>query len=389
MTMLLLTNNLSSWWQKTRDMLWAANAINPYVFAGFMLVLAISLGLLVHWVFIRSLKVIRRKSRGEFIASLLENLTAPTQVFFPLFLIRGAQLVIGLEEPYDTILLKITQSALIISLGWVLIKLLSVAEDVVSYRYTQGNYLKERRIKTQLQFTKRMFTVVLTVIVLSVLLLTFDEVRKIGSTLLTTAGVAGIIVGFAAQQTIANFLAGLQIAFTQPIKLDDAVIVEGEWGTVEEITLTYVVVKVWDKRRIILPINYFIEKPFQNWTKSSSELVGVIMLYVDYTLPLDALREELDRILTQEPLWDGTSKGVQVVETSERTMHVRVLVSALSAGTTFTLRCNVREKLIDFIRNHYAGSLPQNRISWDHPPKLTRETPTEVADEPKLIYEPA
>jgi small-conductance mechanosensitive channel len=210
-------------------------------------------------------------------------------------------------------------------------------------------------------------------LVISAILLSFREVRNLGATLLTSAGVAGIILGVAAQKTLANFIAGLQIAITQPIKIEDSVIVEGEWGWVEEITLTYVVVKVWDKRRVVLPIQYFIEKPFQNWTRTSAELLGPVVLYLDYSLPLEELREELDRILQQEKLWDKKVKVIQVIDSTEKCMVVRVLVSAKDAPTAWDLRCSVREKLISFVQHHYPEALPKNRLSLmeSKPLKLT------------------
>ncbi len=200
-------------------------------------------------------------------------------------------------------------------------------------------------------------------LVFAVVLLTFDSVRKIGTTLLTSAGVVSIIVGIAAQKSLGNLLAGFQIAFTQPIKIGDSLVVEGEWGTVEEITLTYVVVMIWDKRRMILPITYFIENPFQNWTRSSSELLGVVLLFADYSLPVDALRNELDKILEQEPLWDRQSKALQIVDATDKVMQIRILASAADASAAFDLRCIVREKIIKFIQQEYPGALPKERVS--------------------------
>jgi small-conductance mechanosensitive channel len=194
-----------------------------------------------------------------------------------------------------------------------------------------------------------------------VLLLNFESVRKYGATLLTSAGVAGIIIGFAAQKTIANLLAGFQIAFTQPIKIDDAVIVEGEWGWIEEINLTYVVVKIWDLRRLILPITYFTEKSFQNWTRTSAQILGSVFLYTDYALPVDALRKKFDRVLENSDLWDGEAKSVQVTESSEHTMTIRLLMTAKNSPTAWDLRCLVREELISFIQQEYPDCLPRTR----------------------------
>ncbi|MEK6478762.1 mechanosensitive ion channel domain-containing protein [Catalinimonas sp. 4WD22] len=340
-------------------------SLRPYWSVVIVFFASILAGLAIRWVFIRFLKNYNRLKPSVVIESLLRNLTSRTKVFFPLLVFYIAQLFITLpDETTDLIIRKVSQAMLILGFGWVLLSLVRVVEEVVFEHYSvqRGDSFKSRKIQTQLQFIRRVLVVIIIVLVLSAILLTFDSVRNIGATLLTSAGVAGIIVGFAAQKSIANFLAGLQIAITQPIKIDDSVIVEGEWGWIEEITLTYVVVKVWDKRRLVLPINYFIEKPFQNWTRTSSELLGPVMLYLDYTLPLEELRNELDRILAKEKLWDRKVKVIQVVETTEKCIVVRVLVSAKDAPTAFDLRCIVREKLINFVREKYPEALPMHRM---------------------------
>jgi small-conductance mechanosensitive channel len=195
------------------------------------------------------------------------------------------------------------------------------------------------------------------------MLMVFDSVRHFGTALIASAGLAGIIVGFAAQKSIATLLAGFQIAFTQPIRIDDVVIVESEWGQIEEITLTYVVVRLWDLRRLVLPITYFIEKPFQNWTRTSSDLIGSVFLYVDYHVPLAPLRQELQRILDQHPLWDRKVVVLQVTDTKQHTVELRALVSAKDAGTAWDLRCDVREQLITYLQREHPESLPRLRVS--------------------------
>jgi small-conductance mechanosensitive channel len=193
------------------------------------------------------------------------------------------------------------------------------------------------------------------------MLMVFDSVRQFGTSILASAGIAGIIIGFAAQRSIATLLAGFQIAFTQPIRLDDVVIVENEWGRIEDITLTYVTVRIWDMRRLIVPITYFIEQPFQNWTRTSSELLGSVFLYVDYTMPLQPLREELDRILETSQHWDRKVKVLQVTDAKEHTLELRALASAADASTAWNLRCEVREKLIAFVQQRYPEHLPRMR----------------------------
>ena len=196
---------------------------------------------------------------------------------------------------------------------------------------------------------------------MSAILLSFDSVRRIGAGLLTGVGVGGIIVGFAAQKSLGNLLAGFQLAFTQPIRMDDVLVVEGEWGRVDEITLTYVVLKIWDQRRLILPINYFIEKPFQNWTRVSAELMGTVFIYTDYTVPVEELRQELTRLLNGNALWDKRVNALQVTDAKEQTLEIRALMSARNSSDSFDLRCFVREHLITFVQQHYPEALPKTR----------------------------
>jgi hypothetical protein len=208
---------------------------------------------------------------------------------------------------------------------------------------------------------KKVTIAFIILITLAVVLLSFNNVRKIGAGLLTGVGVGGIIVAFAAQKSLGNLLAGFQIAFTQPIRIDDVLVVEGEWGRVEDITLTYVVLNIWDQRRLILPINYFIEKPFQNWTRSTSEILGTVFLYMDYTFPVENLRTELTRLLNTSELWDQRVGILQVTDAKEATMEIRALVSARNSSQAFDLRCYIRENLIKYIRENNPESLPQHR----------------------------
>ena len=205
----------------------------------------------------------------------------------------------------------------------------------------------------------------MTILALAAILMTFDKVRQLGASILASAGIAGIIVGLAAQRSIATLLAGIQIALTQPIRIDDVVIVENEWGRIEEITLTYVVVRIWDLRRLIVPITYFIEKPFQNWTRISADLLGTVFLYTDYTVPIQAVREELRRILEGSEKWDRRVCVLQVTDTTERTVQLRALVSAADSSKAWDLRCEVREKLVDFLQKNYPHALPRVRAEID------------------------
>jgi hypothetical protein len=246
---------------------------------------------------------------------------------------------------------------------------LAVGRDValVRLQLESPDNLRGRRIYTQFRVIERIADVAIVVIAVSFMLMTFTGVEKIGSDLLASAGIVGVIVGIAAQRSLSTVLAGMQIAMSQPIRLDDVVVVEGEWGRIEEITLTYVVVHIWDHRRLILPITYFIEKPFQNWTRTTSELIGTIFVYADYTVPVQPIRDELQHTVSQSALWDRKVCALQVTSASEHTVELRALVSADNSSKLWDLRCEVREHLIGFLQTSYPDFLPRVRVDLERP----------------------
>ncbi len=221
--------------------------------------------------------------------------------------------------------------------------------------------LRSRKIHTQLLYIERIFDITIGFFALIAILFTFDDWYQFGVSLLTSAGVVSVIIGLASQKYLSNLISGFQIAFTQPIRIDDAVVVENEWGWIEEITLTYVVIKIWDLRRLVVPISYFTDKPFQNWTRTTAEIIGTVNIRVDYQADIDSIREELDRTLAETDLWNGKVKVIQVTEADESYVTIRVLVSAANSPKCWDLRCLVREKLIQFLKKegHY---IPQKRI---------------------------
>lgn len=297
------------------------------------------------------------------IRSILRRLGLAVNYLLPLLVFNMVLPFMELSKKAMTILSKVAEIGLILSFGFALAGLVKVFEDYIYHTYdlNKEDNLRERKMRTQLQFVRKLAVSTILVLTLCAVLLSFDNLRKIGAGLLTGVGVSGIIIGFAAQRSLSNFLAGMQIAFTQPIRIDDVLVVEGEWGRVEEITLTYVVLGIWDQRKLILPINYFIEKPFQNWTRTGSAILGTAFLYLDHTAPFDAMREEFDRILKTHPLWDRRVKVVQVTDVKERVIEVRFLVSANSSGKAFDLRCDIREKMLVFLRDHHPYCLPKTR----------------------------
>ena len=260
--------------------------------------------------------------------------------------------------PEFDIIIKINNILLVLSFGWIVIQLVRVLFYQLEKRLDIANpdNLGARKSLTQMKVFEGLAITVIGVIFISVALMTIDSVRSIGISLLTSAGVAGLIIGLAAQKSIGQILSGMQLAITQPIRLDDVVIVEGEWGRIEEITLTYVVVRIWDQRRLILPSGYFLEQPFQNWTRSEASIMGTIFLYVSYELPVKPLREHLSLILKGNPDWDGRVQNIQVTASKEWHKEIRVLLSSSDASKNWDLRVNIREQLIDFINREYPGS---------------------------------
>jgi small-conductance mechanosensitive channel len=295
--------------------------------------------------------------------ALLPIAGTAVRVLLPILAVILAVPVLSIPDEYRS-LLRTSFSLLLIGVtAFLLYRVVEAAETIVLQRYEfdASDNLKARAVYTQVTVLKKIAVAVIGIFALASMLMVFDTVRQFGASILASAGIAGIIIGFAAQRSIATLLAGLQIAITQPIRLDDVVIVEHEWGRIEDITLTYVTVRIWDQRRLIVPITYFIEQPFQNWTRTSADILGTVFLYVDYRAPLDAIRDELDRILRSSPSWDGKVKGLQVTNAREHTLEIRALASAANASLAWDLRCEVREKRVEFLQRHHPEGLPRVR----------------------------
>lgn len=335
---------------------------------------AIVVGLLLKYLITLLFKFFARFWASFQIRSILRHLSNPVAFFIPLLLLNMAIGFMVLDQPFKQQFRKLLEICLTINFAVILISAIKVLEDFVTHKFdfNKEDNLRERKIRTQLQFLRKFVVATIVVISAAIVLLSFESMRKVGAGLLTGVGIGGIIIGFAAQKSLGNLLAGFQIAFTQPIRIDDVVIVEGEWGRIEEITLTYVVVNIWDQRRLILPITYFIEKPFQNWTRVSSQLLGTVFLYLDYTVPIPPLRDELTRLLNENSLWDKRVNVVQVTDNKELNLEVRFLMSAKNSSEAFDLRCYVRENMIAYINQNYPDSLPKTRLEHqDTPPKFS------------------
>jgi small-conductance mechanosensitive channel len=256
------------------------------------------------------------------------------------------------------------RNMLIASFSWLIIIVIRLIKHNILKRYDislEDNLLSRKR-HTRVNILEKVIVFVIVLTALGLILLSFDSIREIGIGIFASAGVAGIIIGLSAQKVVGALLAGVQIAITQPFRIDDAVVVEDEWGWIEEINLSYVVVRLWDKRRLILPSTYFLEKPFQNWTRTSADIIGTVFLYTDYTISFEALRTELTRLLQTTELWDKKVNVLQVTDSKETTVEIRILVSAKNSPTAWDLRVFIREKMIEFIQNNYPESLPKTRI---------------------------
>lgn len=259
---------------------------------------------------------------------------------------------------------KAAEILFLLASTWLVLRLLKVGELYLIRHtdLTNDINLSQRKFATQAKFIRRLLSTGVLIIGISLLLTAFQGSRKVGLSLLTSAGIVSVLVGFAAQKSLASFLAGVQIAFTQQIRLGDAVVVENEWGRIEEINLTHVVVRLWDRRRLILPITYFVETPYQNWTRSDSSITGTVLLHLDYDVPVERLREKAREFVEADARWNGDTFAVQVTDTLPTCVVVRVLVSASDAGSAFDLRCQLREQLVTFLRDEYPRSLPQTRV---------------------------
>lgn len=294
------------------------------------------------------------------------------RIMMPLFIFLAALLIkiailtriFRYEYTYE-ILGSISTLGIIFSVTWFIIVALKIVKGRMLMKYdvsTEDN-LRARKIYTQFMILENIVIFIIVILAIGIALMSFEGIRAIGVSVLTSAGIAGIIIGFSAQKAIGTLLAGIQIAITQPIRLDDVVIVDGEWGRIEEINLTYVVVRIWDKRRLVVPSTYFIENTFQNWTRTSSDILGTVFIYTDYEVPVEKIREELSRLLNDSPLWDKNVNVLQVTDITEKTVEIRALMSAKDSGTAWDLRVYIREQLLKFLQDKYPESLPKTRLS--------------------------
>jgi small-conductance mechanosensitive channel len=328
-----------------------------------ILALSALVGILVYIVFYKFITRVTLRSTSTLQLLLAKQTRPPVRYLLPLLALTLALPLTSLPTEFRSGFQHFITICLISSCGWLLITLVQVVSTLITTRYSiaVADNLHARRIHTQTQVLQRVFVICIIVVTIGVVLMTFPSARQIGTSVFASAGIAGVIVGMAARSTFASLIAGLQVALTQPIRIDDAVVVEGEWGWIEEIESTYVVIRLWDLRRLIVPLSYFIEKPFQNWTRSTAEIIGTVFIFVDYKLPVEPVRAELQRILQNSDLWNRKTCVLQVTDFTETTMQLRCLMSANSSSLAFDLRCHVREQLIKFLQENYPQCLPTRR----------------------------
>jgi len=323
-------------------------------------------------------------SRDLFWRSLVRRTEGPSRLALVIVCLGFAVSVAPLDRTGMVVSRHLLLVCLIALIGWTARTVLHIWTTLYLRRFkldTDDNLLA-RKHTTQSRILQRIAEWLIVILTIAAALMTFDGVRQYGVSLLASAGVAGIVVGFALQPLLKNLVAGVQLAITQPIRLEDAVIVEGEWGNVEEVSSTFVVVRLWDWRRMVLPLSYFIEHPFQNWTRESSNLIGTAMLHVDYTAPVEVLRRKLQEIVEASPLWDRRVVNMQVTDLNPDTMELRMLVSAGNAGRTFDLRCEVREKMIAFLQQEHPSALPRRRAELEG--RDQRPIPVRNGDGPRI-----
>jgi small-conductance mechanosensitive channel len=330
---------------------------------------AILTGLLLH----KMLSIIlyrwnRQRAIGKKGVTLhLEFLKSPLRALIPSLCVAVAAPIMKFPGFFGVFTAHLLDLWIIWAIAWLAIKTASVIREAVMIRYRMDvpDNFRARRMYTQIKVIENIVIVIIVLIAVSEMLIIFGKVRQIGVSILASAGIAGLAVGFAAQKTLANLLAGIQIAIAQPIRIGDAVVIENEMGTIEEITLTYVTIRIWDLRQLVVPISYFLEKPIQNWTRTTTNLLGSVFIQTDYTVPVGEIRKELERILNANPLWDKKAGSLQVSDSTAHAVELRALVSAENATKLWDLRCAVREQLIEFLQKRFPWSLPRERIELE------------------------
>lgn len=288
---------------------------------------------------------------------------APARLLVPVIAVHLLIPLMPLPEPALAVLRQVVSLLFIAAVAWLIVAQTNLVVDAIAarYRIDVADNLVARQIHTQVRVLRRIVMVVVIVIAAAAMLMTFPNVRQLGASFLASAGLAGLVAGIAARPVLQNLIAGIQIALTQPVSLDDVVVINNEWGRIEEIRSTYVVVRIWDERRLIVPLNYFVENSFQNWTRTRADILATVFVYVDYTVPVEEVRQELRRILEDSPHWDRRAWALQVTDATDHSVQLRALMSAADGPKAWELRCFVRERLIEYLQTRHPQALPHLR----------------------------
>ncbi|BBA96754.1 putative membrane protein [Actinacidiphila reveromycinica] len=344
------------------------STLRPIMVIGAAVVLTVLLG----WIGDRALRSADARHPETPLWDLLRRCRLPSQVVLCTALLRGAYHTAHFEDEHAVAIGRTLTLVLIAASAWLAVRVAAAVIDSSYARYvaTAHSVPKIRRLRTQLTLIQRVLTAIVGVIAVSSMLFTFPEMRTVGASVLASAGIIGIVAGVAAQSTLSNLFAGLQIAFGDMVRIGDTVVVDGEWGEVEEITLTYLSVRTWDERRITMPVSYFTSKPFENWSRGDPRMTGAVLFHLDHSAPIDLMRKRLLEILEQAAEWDHRAWSLVVLDTTPTTVQVRAVATAKDASDIFALRCLIREQLIDFLRAEHPYALPRVsvRMQDDLPP---------------------
>lgn len=360
----------------------ALRTVPAFVYPLTVIISAVVLAMVAHWLSFRLLNRVTGL-RGGLAGTLSRHARPPLRLAFVLIGLIIALPLAALPADWEEALQHIGLVLLIVLLGWTVLVLtnLYTERSVRRYRFDTDDNLAARKYITQVRVLRRAVIIIVVIGTITGVLLTFESVQQYGLSLFASAGAAGLILGLAARPVLANLIAGIQIAITQPIRLEDVVIIEGEWGWIEEIFATYVVVRIWDWRRMVVPLSYFIEKPFQNWTRETASIIGSVFWHLDYTVPVSEVRKKLEELVKESPYWDGKVVNLQMTETDKDTITLRGLMSARTSPQAWDLRCEIREKIVDWLQSEYPEALP--RIRWEpsgQAPESPREPPEQAPD---------
>lgn len=345
---------------------WLSRLVTDDFFAALeSLAIAVAVGLAIHFVLFRLFRRFVRHSRVQVGPEFFTRLAKASRILFPTIAVQRTSEALSVLGPeIKKLVMHVLALVAIAATARIIVVLISGVEEHLQQRHPVNvpNNYNARRVRTQAAVLKRVMVLFVVTVAISLALMTFPHIRQLGASLLASAGIAGLVVGLAAKPVVEALLGGMQIAITRPIEIEDVVIVDNEWGWIEEIAAMYVVVRTWDLRRLIVPFSKFLQEPFQNWTRRSTDLMGTVMIYVDYAAPIQPIREALDRIVRASDKWDGRVCVLQVTDATDRTIELRALVSASDSSILWDLRALVREKLIEFLQREYPECLPRQRV---------------------------